>query len=67
LTPRVPAGIVLLGVAVFRESLSRGNVRLAPAAIGLALAFAGVVLLSLYEAMPAAKVANDATKNTSPK
>jgi hypothetical protein len=46
------AGSVFLGLAVFKEALSQSTPRLVPAVVGLALAFAGVVLLSVYEATP---------------
>jgi hypothetical protein len=37
---------VIFGVTVFGETLSRGDGRLAPAIIGLAIAMAGIALLA---------------------
>jgi drug/metabolite transporter (DMT)-like permease len=43
---------VLLGVIVFQETLSKGQGRLSPAIIGLALAIFGVLMLATPEARP---------------
>jgi hypothetical protein len=40
---------VILGVTLFQETVSRGEARLPPALIGLALAITGVVLLAYPE------------------
>jgi drug/metabolite transporter (DMT)-like permease len=44
---------VILGVAVFQETLSQGEGRLSPAIIGLVIAIVGVLLLSSPEPRPA--------------